>query len=127
MKDLPDDVDAILARLAENSRVELNHMRTLAEAIRRADEQMLRDVRNLTLQHEIRREEIFGEMQNLAARLCAVPARARMTMIDQPATSVPRVALDAPPPRGGGDWREAAQKIDDELEYTFGKAGAPRH
>ncbi|MFN0218139.1 MAG: hypothetical protein ACKVP4_04895 [Hyphomicrobium sp.] len=125
MQDLPDDVKNMLAKLAESSRGELDLMRTLAEAIRRADEQILRDVRNLTVQHEMRREEIFGELQNLAARLCAVPARARMTMVAQ--QPPPRVALDAPTlQNGGGDWRQAARRIDDELEDTFG-AASPRH
>jgi hypothetical protein len=127
MKGLPDDVDGLLLQLAENSRNELNLMRTLADAIRRADEQMLRDVRSLTAQHEIRREEIFGELQLLASRLCVIPARARMTTIDQPPQHQGRVAIEQTPPQAAGDWRRATQKIDDEMEITFGAAGGPRH
>lgn len=126
MKGLPDDVDALMLRLAENSRSELNLMRTLADAVRRADEQMLRDVRSLTAQHEIRREEIFGELQTLASRLCVIPARARVATIDQPEHQPSRVAIEQAP-QGAGDWRRATQRIDDEMESTFGGAEGPRH
>lgn len=133
MTGLPDNVDKLLARLAEDSSSELNLVRTLADAIRRADEQVLREVRTITVHHEMRREEIMGELHTLAARLCAMPARpiataprATINYQEQPAEPIePNQPEDYRAPIGG-DWRQAAQKIDDELERTFG-GGLPRH
>ena len=129
MTGLPQTIDDMLVRVNEQSRREVDLVRRLSDAIRRADEQTLREMRNVTLQHEMRREAIFGEMQNLAARLCALPARARMTAIAQPveAQAEPEAPLQQPVTEaavnGGGYWRQAAQKIDDELEFTFNGAG----
>ncbi len=75
MTGLHQNVEELLARLAENSRNELDLFRTLADAIRRVDENLLREVRSVTVQHELRREAILGELQNLTVRLCALPAR----------------------------------------------------
>lgn len=130
MTGLPQTIDDMLVRVNEQSRREVDLVRRLSDAIRRADEQTLREMRNVTLQHEMRREAIFGEMQNLAARLCALPARARMTAIAQPVdaqtepeASLQQPAAEAAAVNGGGYWRQAAQKIDDELEFTFNGAG----
>ena len=74
MTGLHQNIEDILARLLEKSRGELDLVRTLADAIRRVDDHLLREVRSVTLQHEVRREAIFGELQNLATRLCSLPA-----------------------------------------------------
>lgn len=120
MTGMPKNVEELLDRLAENSQSELDLVRTLADAIRRVDERMLREVRNVTLEHEIRREAIFSELQNLAGRMCSLPARsATRPTIDQQGRTHAHVAIDAGNGVSGGDWRQAAQKIDDELEFTF--------
>ena len=128
---LPRNVDDLLNRLTENSRNELSLVRTLTEAVRRADEQVLRELRALSLQHELRRETILDELQGLASRLCALPARpvtsARATIDQQPAVAAP-VAEDASPAPvngAGADWRKAAQHIQDDLDYTFGEPLPP--
>ena len=80
--------------------------------------------------HEIRREAIVGELQHLASRLCALPAR---EIVHEPLPAIDQAtAVEEPvsvePPAGGraGDWRQAAQRIDAELEQYFGGPG-PRH
>lgn len=130
MTGLPQNVDTLLTRLAENSQDELTLVRSLADAVRRVDERMLRELRSVTLQHELRRESILGELHTLAARLCNLPAKplpspARQTIeqrpnADEPAEFEPRYANGT-----GADWRQAAKNIEDDLEFTFG--APPRH
>lgn len=124
MTGLPQNLEIMLARLTDNSKSELELVRALADAIRRVDEQMLREVRNVALQHEMRREAIFGELQDIATRLCTLPARSVMTSIEQPQYQHP--AIDAMPPNNGGDWRQAARNIDDEFEFPINNGGHAR-
>jgi hypothetical protein len=124
MTGLHQNIEDMLARLAENSRTELDLVRTLADAIRRVDEHLLREVRSVTLQHEVRREAIFGELQNLATRLCSLPAMnggAPMAAIDQQTHNGRQAAIDAVQSNSGGaDWRQATQNIpDDHDEFDF--------
>lgn len=132
MTGLPENIEQMLQRLTENSKSELNIVRALADGIRRVDEQMLREVRQVALQHEVRREAIFGELQELASRLCVLPSRNVMTAIHSRdyTSSVPPPAIangvQNSAKNGGGDWRMAAQKIDDELSAIFDDDGS-RH
>ncbi len=160
---VPTNVKELLQRLADNSRGELDLVQSLADAIRRADENVLREVRTVTLQHELRREEILSELHTLATRLCCLPGRAQAPYANGGLAGATRAALrnhSGGPVHGstlnantlngggqasghrngqhysgtqshpdvatlqangqsGGDWREAAQKIDDELDFTF--------
>jgi hypothetical protein len=140
---LSSSVQELLTRLTENSRSELQLVRSLTEALRRADEQVVREVRNATLQHEIRREALLDELHMLGSRLCRLPAvrsdRATRAAIDH-ASHYPRPTYadhavdvtpaygpaDTPQAHSGGHWRDAAQAIDDDLEFTFG-TGENRH
>ena len=131
MTGLHQNIEDILARLLEKSRGELDLVRTLADAIRKVDEHLLREVRSVTLQHEVRREAIFGELQNLATRLCSLPVMngaASMAAIDQQTHTNGHAAIDAVQSNvGGADWREAAQNINedhDEFDFEF---AAHRH
>lgn len=129
MTGLHQNVEDMLTRLADCSRNELEFVRTLADAIRRVDEQLLREVRSVSLQHELRREAIFSELQNLAVRLCALPARSATAALDPPHPQPHphrHVAIDVETAGAVGDWRRAAQNIDDELEFSINGA-APRH
>lgn len=131
MTGLHQNIEDILARLLEKSRGELDLVRTLADAIRRVDEHLLREVRSVTLQHEVRREAIFGELQNLATRLCSLPVMngaASMAAIDQQTHTNGHAAIDAVQSNAGGaDWRQAAQNInEDHDEFDF-ELAAHRH
>ncbi len=75
MSALPQNVHDLLTRLNETSRHELDLVRDLSEAIRRADDQLLKEVRSVTMLHELRREAIVSELQLLAQRLCVLPHR----------------------------------------------------
>ena len=125
MTRIHQNVDEMLVRLTEESQGEMELIRALGDAIRRVDEQLLREVRNVTIQHEMRREAIVGELQTLATRLCALPARnaARATVaaIDQqtPRNYEHAEVDNGPNGTGGSDWREATQNISDDFEFTF--------
>lgn len=136
-------VQELLARLGDNSRNELQLIRSLTDALRRTDEQVLREVRNATIQHEVRREALLDELQMLGSRLCRLPvvrsdriqraaidhanAYARAGIADSAVDVTPAYGpADVPPSHGGAHWRDAAQAIDDDLEFTFG-AGENRH
>ena len=130
MTRLHQNVEEMLVRLTDDSHGEMELIRALGDAIRRVDEQLLREVRNVTVQHEMRREAIVGELHTLATRLCALPARnaAKATIattIDQQAHTYEEETIDAAPNvNGGADWRQAAQNINDDFEFTFNE---PRH
>src|SRR5689334_17876100 len=99
-------IEEMRVRLAENTTNETALVRSLADALQRADEKLLGDVRNVTIDHETRRAAILGEMQNLAMRLCSLPAHQ-----GPQSGSIERQqpAIDAAHAVGvTGDWRQAA-------------------
>lgn len=127
MNALPDNIEALLDKLTENSRNEMNLVRTLAEAIRRVDDQLLREVRSVAVAHEIRREAIVGELQTLATRLCALPARTLDLPVKQSITHQEQPAPTEKTANGSGaDWRQAAQNIGQDEDFNF-DIPAPRH
>ncbi len=144
MTGLSQNVEDMLKRLETSSKSELNLIRALAEAIRQVDDQTLRELRNLSLHHELRRETILGELQVLAQRMCHLPSRPASSIkaaIDRPAfaknaavTDVGDEIADALNGNAGGhgangngaDWRQAARNIQDDLDLAFGPA-PPRH
>lgn len=142
---LSQNVEDLLKRLETHSKSELNLIRALSDAIRQVDDQTLRELRNLTLQHELRRETILGELQVFAARMCQLPAKPVSSIkaaIDQPPLAHHKAAAETLDVLGdgrfgsvqangavptGGDWRQAAQNIEDDLEFAFGPPPVPRH
>lgn len=138
MTGLSQTVEDLLKRLETNSKSELNLVRALASAIKQVDDQTLRELRNLTLHHELRRETILGELQVLAQRMCHLPARPVSSVkaaIDSPAfakhDAVTDVAEEIAEALNGGtnghaingngaDWRQAARNIQNDLDLAFG-------
>ena len=165
---LSQTVEDMLKRLETHSKSELNLIHALSDAIRQVDDAALRELRNLTLQHELRRESILGELQRLASRLCQLPSKPVSSIkaaVDQPplahhkahtqtldivsegssgalhngtmhanglhgdvmhANAMHAAALHGEE-RAGGDWRRAAQNIEDDLDFAFGPPPVPRH
>ena len=117
MTSLHQLIEEMRVRLAESSTNETALVRSLADALRQTDEKLLRDVRNVTIDHETRRAAILGEMQNLAARLCSLPVHhgPQMGSIEQQ-----QPAIDADHAVGvTGDWRQTAKTIQEALEYPY--------
>lgn len=136
MTGIPENIEELLTELVEKSRHEMNIMLALADAIRRTDEQLLREVQNVTITHEMRRAEIKGELQALAARLCELPARPMAERtgehLQRPAQAIangarhPAAQQPPPPPQPPNGWTRAAEDIDAELSEAFG-AELARH
>lgn len=129
-------IEELHAKLADVSNKESLLIAALGEALSLADKKLLDDVRSLTIEHETRRGLILSELQNLAARIGAFPisedredsisAQGHLDLPyyetgEAPPDSDDEVALTdiaaMDTPRGGGDWRQAAMNIRDELGF----------
>jgi hypothetical protein len=144
MTGLSQNVEDMLKRLETTSKSELNLVRALAEAIRQVDDQTLRELRSLSLHHELRRETILGELQVLAQRMCHLPSRPASSIkaaIERPGFTKTEAITDVADEiaealngcanghianGNGADWRQAARNIQDDLDLAFGPE-PPRH
>ena len=118
MTKLHEQIEQMRVRLAEIAGNEQALIKALGDALGRLDQALLRDVRSLACEHEVRREAILGELQGLAgsigmfrAPLHAVPAPEELPAY-MPAQG-PQQAISP------GDWRRAASNIEDELEFPL--------
>ncbi|KUO57723.1 MAG: hypothetical protein APF80_02485 [Alphaproteobacteria bacterium BRH_c36] len=135
MKNSKSHIEEMHAKLADVSNREGLLIAALGEALSLADKKLLDDVRSLTIEHETRRGLILSELQNLAARIGAFPISedcedsiSTQGHLDLPyyetgeaphepddeACKVDMSAMDGP---RGGDWRQAAMNIRDELGF----------
>ena len=127
-----------LVEQIEEMRVRMNQLARREQDLVRADTKLLQDVRNVSLEHELRREGVLRELQSLATRMGALP------MPREPYASLENAPLDLPnyeasqpapyearqpapyegrqpspyegrqPPRTG-DWRQAAANLREQL------------
>jgi hypothetical protein len=121
-------VEDMRARLDAIADAEQALVHALAEALSRVDQKLLQDVRSITTEHEARRGVILGELQALASRMGALPApREPVAEIAyEPAADAAIPVNDPEPEFGRGDWREAANNIQQELE-VFARQRASSH
>ena len=132
MSESKNKIEAMHARLEKMAKREQMLIAALDEALSRADRKLLDDVRNITADHEARRTIILTELQTLADRIGMLPAPApemRVETIEYEAPVVPEPATPPPPaapatPARGGDWRTAARKIVDDLDYHLNNGTA---
>lgn len=124
MSKMIEYVEDMQARLSEVARTEQTLIRALGEALSRVDQELLADVRDLTLAHEARRVAILEELQNLAARIGAFPVSASPCppVIEASGQALPANghAVEMPESTQPGDWRRAVSNIKDELDGYFG-------
>jgi hypothetical protein len=114
----------MLTRVGELSGKEQGLVRALGDALNRIDQQLLDEVRSVTMEHEVRRGVILMELQSLAAHIGALPAP-RETVVavglaHQELPSYEPVPSNGERSIGCGDWRRAANNIQDELEFALG-------
>ena len=96
-------------------------VRALGDALSRADQRLLQDVRTVAAEHETRRAAVLRELQSLSARMGALP-RSRGPFAALAEQALP---LREQPTRGGADWRQAAANIEDEVVHHLkGRAAA---
>ena len=138
MKSSKTHIEGMHAKLADISNKESLLIAALGKALSLADKKLLDDVRSLTIEHETRRGLILSELQNLAARIGAFPMSEDMeeSIVEQGHLDLPYYetgeapadptadgsvpdAMEMDAPRGGGDWRQAAKNIRDELGFQI--------
>jgi hypothetical protein len=115
-------VEEMRARLKQVTDNEQTLVRALGEALQRVDQRLLQDVRSIATEHEIRRGAILHELQSLASRIGAFPtAREAVPGLEHAETGPKSIAAANGNERvfNGGDWRQAATNIGDELETYF--------
>ena len=124
MTDLIQQIEEMRIRMNELATSEQGLVRALGDALSRADQKLLQDVRSVAADHEARRGAILKELQSLSARMGALP-RPRESFpaltgapLDLPSRDTPQPALR------GGDWRQAAANIGDAVAYLKGRASA---
>lgn len=108
-------------RLAETTQEEQALIRALNAALNHVDEKLLSEIRQVTAQHEQRRALIMNELHLLASRLCAIPLQVAepVAMLDDAPHHVP-APIAGPAARNThapGNWRMAAQNIQDDLDF----------
>ena len=107
MTKLAQYVEEMRMRLSEIARDEQALVQALRDALNRLDQQLLGGVRTIATEHELRREDIIGELQGLADGI---------GMVRQP-LGVPQAPEELPPyRRTNGEAREAAGLMSIELD-----------
>jgi len=125
MTKLLQHIEEMRVRLSEIAGDEQSLVKALGDALDRLDHQLLRDVRTIATEHELRREEILGELQGLAGGI---------GMFRQPlgAPQAPEELAPYRRPNGfqqriaPGDWRQATSNIEDDLDFHR-NGRAPSH
>jgi hypothetical protein len=120
MTTLIEQIEEMRIRMNQLAAAEQDLVRALGDALSHADQKLLQDVRGVAEEHEVRRGAILKELQGLAARMGALPRPRR------PFAALEEVPVDlaADEPRQpaalrGGDWRQAAANIREELASHF--------
>ena len=123
MSESENQIEQMHLRLQKMAEREQLLISALNDALSRADRKLLDDVRSVTSDHEARRAIIMTELQTLAERIGVFPASdvAIDTIEYEPAGTVAANVTDDPvasdAPARGGDWRKAAKKITDGLDF----------
>jgi hypothetical protein len=139
-------VEEMGARISKTADAEQELVRALGEALNRVDQKLLHNVQKITTEHGVRRGTILHELQGLAVRIGAFPAARPVRGLEHNApwarpvpavTGVP-TTNDMPAASGSaaanghvrlfsGDWRQAANNIEDELDLYFKERASVSH
>jgi len=118
MTTLIEQIEEMRQRMNELASSEQGLVRALGDALSRADQRLLQDVRSLAVEHEVRRGAILKELQGLAARMGSLPRpRGPFAALEEAALDVSANEAPQQPALGGADWRKAAANIQDELTF----------
>jgi hypothetical protein len=131
MSKMMELVEQMLARVNQITDAEQALVRALGDALSRVDRKVLQDVRNITTDHESRRGAILHELQTLASRIGAFPVPREevpeLDYADPVARHVAETNSDYPPRARGGNWRQAANNIDDDLDVYVEKRASSHY
>jgi hypothetical protein len=121
-------VEEMRARLSQIADTEQAMVRALAEALSRVDHKLLQDVRNITTDHESRRGAILHELESLALRIGAFPVRPEpapsLEYADPAARPIAAANVNQRPFARAGNWRQAVNSIENELDIYVEKRAA---
>jgi hypothetical protein len=114
---LVEQIEEMRVRMNQLARREQELVKALGQALNRADQKLLQDVRNVAIDHELRREGILRELQSLAARVGTLPSPRTTPYpeLENAPYDLPHVAPAQPPVARTGDWRQAAANLRDQL------------
>jgi hypothetical protein len=130
MKTLAQEIEAMLIRMKEMSEQEHSLVSALGDALNRADQRLMDEVRAVTVEHETRRALIFGELQTLACRVGMLPKPpvSPYSVLEDPHADMPAYEALNGSQRilGGADWREAVSNIEDGVEVGI-RRRTPTH
>lgn len=127
MTKLSQHIEEMRARLDQIADDEQALVKALGEALDELDQQLLRDVRQVATNHEVRREAILGELQGLAAGIgmFRAPVQRPAGAEELPTYVQKHKGQQAIAP---GDWRRATSNIEDELDLGLPVNGrTPSH
>ena len=122
MSESEKHIEKLHTRLQQIAAREQALIDALNEALSAADRKLLDDVRSVTADHEARRVIIMSELQTLAERIGMFPpSDLPMETIEYEEPAAPHpppvdLSTEDMPSRGG-DWRKAAKKITDGLDF----------
>lgn len=111
---LVEQIEEMRVRMNQLARREQELVRALGQALNRADQKLMQDVRNVALEHEVRREGILRELQSLAQRMGALPMPRAPYSLENAPLDLPNYETAQPAPRTG-DWRQATANLRDHL------------
>ena len=113
---LVEQIEEMRVRMNQLARREQDLVRALGQALNRADQKLLQDVRSVPLEHEMRREGILRELQAFAARMGALPMpRTPYASLENAPLEVPVYEPTTQPAPRTGDWRQAAANLREQL------------
>lgn len=121
MTTLLQQIEEMRVQVNELASGEQKLLNALGDALTRADHKLLQDVRNVTTEHEMRRSMILHELQTLALSIGAFPDQrepvAALEETPRNLSSFPASSYTEEQIVGRGDWRQAANNIQDELDF----------
>jgi hypothetical protein len=143
MAKLLQQIDHVSTHITETIRNEQALVQSLGDALNDLDQQLLRDIRQVAADHQIRRGTILNALEDLAGSIGMFPPQGQ----DAPPESAATPPLARPQPAAtaileqidygyqyapnAGDWRQATKNVSlqDELEFHLNDLNGkgPKH
>lgn len=120
MTTLLQQIEEMRVHVNDLANAEQGLVKALGDALNRADQKLLHDVRSVAADHEIRRSVILKELQSLASNIGLLPGpRESVAVLENAPHEVSAFAVqhDDQHTIRRGDWRQAANNIQDELDF----------
>jgi hypothetical protein len=115
MTKLLQHIEEMRVRLSEIAGDEQALVQALGDALNRLDQQLLRDVRSIAGEHELRREEILGELQGLAGGIGMFRPPLGQSAAPE---EIPHRRTNGFQQRiAPGDWRQATSNIENDIDF----------